>query len=306
MGPSRQSRHAVIKNGAQRGKFMNEKQCPVITCFRIFLIIIMIIASEAAAVDLTSSCVLQYKMNENDANTTVIDSQGFSNGTAQQNTSILHTTGKVGGALTFTALDIYNGDFIDTNSNFNTIFQNSFSVLLWCKPNDGQFTSWNERLFGLSNNNPEIWLEKLSSGKIHLDYRVDNEGETVDLTSPNAVFIDGQETWHFLAVVAEKLSVSTMKAYLYFDGDLIATSSTYNIPMGDWNATAKLFIGAESLAGCEGELFSGFLDNVMIFNKAISTDEIAFLWNEGNGTESLKSPDIDNASLTAAFVRNME
>ena len=48
-----------------------------------------------------SNPVSHYKMNDNVTSTTVIDSMGVNNGTAQQNTSVLHTTGKIDGALSF-------------------------------------------------------------------------------------------------------------------------------------------------------------------------------------------------------------
>jgi hypothetical protein len=45
---------------------------------------------------LLSSLVVHYKLYENADNTTVVDEKGLSNGIATRNTSLLHTTGKIG------------------------------------------------------------------------------------------------------------------------------------------------------------------------------------------------------------------
>ena len=75
-------------------------------------VVMMVVMLEGWAVaDLASSCVGHWKMNDNEPNTTVVDSSGNGNyGTAQQDTNGLHTTGKIDGALTFDG----SGDFIGT------------------------------------------------------------------------------------------------------------------------------------------------------------------------------------------------
>lgn len=60
-----------------------------------------------AAFSWEDNIVAHYKMNDNADNTTVLDNMGFSNGTAQQNTSALHTDGKILGALTFNGTSDY-------------------------------------------------------------------------------------------------------------------------------------------------------------------------------------------------------
>src|ERR1035437_2089128 len=78
--------------------------------------------------DIITGIVAHWKMNDNSANTDVVESVGSNNGTAQQNTNIL-TTAKVDRALSFNGTsDVINcGDIpaIDTSP---------FSVSLWIKP----------------------------------------------------------------------------------------------------------------------------------------------------------------------------
>jgi len=60
-----------------------------------------------AAFSWEDNIIVHYKMNDNAETTTVIDNKGFANGTAQQNTSALHTDGKIIGALEFNGTSDY-------------------------------------------------------------------------------------------------------------------------------------------------------------------------------------------------------
>jgi hypothetical protein len=83
--------------------------------------------------DTGDSSVLWYKMNDNAANTIVLDNQGFSNGTSIRNTSDMHVVGQGSGAFLFNG----TSDYIDTNNvcpHFqNAIFRKDFSISFWLK-----------------------------------------------------------------------------------------------------------------------------------------------------------------------------
>ena len=59
-----------------------------------------IFAQEWNMYDLDANKVAHFKFDDNAASKVVVDEKG-TNGTAQQNTSVLHTDGRIGGALTF-------------------------------------------------------------------------------------------------------------------------------------------------------------------------------------------------------------
>src|ERR1035437_3727425 len=79
--------------------------------------------------DIITGIVAHWKMNDNSANTDVVDSVGSNNGTAQQNTNIL-TTAKVDRALSFNGAGFGTNDYVEAS---NISFTN-FTISAWIKP----------------------------------------------------------------------------------------------------------------------------------------------------------------------------
>jgi hypothetical protein len=217
-------------------------------------------------IDLTSSCVAQWKMNDNTASTTVVDYMGYSDGTAQQNTEDINAVGKINGALSFNG----TSDYVNTNDYFKSIFQNSFSISFWCKPDDGQPDEIAQSLFGLSAEYINyIFLQ--TNGKILFIY------ETTDpypiMVESSIVFANGQETWHHIVIVIEKINITQARGKLYSDGVLAGDSGIVDdVNMPAWNCSENPFLGDWNNSGEPDPVcwFDGSLDNMMIFNKALS------------------------------------
>lgn len=229
-------------------------------------------------------CVSQWKMNDNETNTTVVDSQGYSDGISVQDTCDVNAVGKVGGALDFDGIN----DDVDTNNTFQSVFQgqdnNSFSLCCWVEPDDGQ-PSTTETFCGSKEVNPKIPRVAIHldvGGKIVGDYFTD-EGieEGLDFFSPNPVFTDGQQDWHFIVMNVEQVNPTQVKLSLYFDNALLG-SNTEDCVMTEFATSTNFALGNE---GGQNQHFAGLIDNVMIFNKAISQAEINWLWNGGAGRE---------------------
>lgn len=248
-------------------------------------------------IDLTANCVAHYKMNDDAASTVVIDSQGHSNGTAQQNTEDLTTTGKVNDALTFNG----TSDYINTNSDFKSVFQSDFSISAWIKPTDGQ-PSVDKGIFGTFDSSPlsgvNLYISTVG-GEIKFYYSVGSEYKTITASS---LLDDGQETWHFLVAIAEQVTSTTVKLSIYFDGDL-AKTDTFTCDMGDFSGLETLFIGQMNFNGnpIAEEYFEGDIDNVMVFDRVLSQSEIDFLYSNGNGTEHLDSGAMPAGMLTETW-----
>ena len=84
-------------------------------------------------IDLLSSCVGHWKMNDNEATTVVLDASGNGHdGTALQNTSVLHTTGKIDGALTFNGTT----DYVNVG---NVIGTGAYTKVAWVKRDTGNY-----------------------------------------------------------------------------------------------------------------------------------------------------------------------
>jgi hypothetical protein len=206
-------------------------------------------------------------MNDNAVSKTVKDSSMEGNdGQAERNTEDLHATGKIDGALDFNG----SSDFItvgyDPNLDFGT---GDFSISLWFYPdvalnglyfdlidkrsvNDG----WAFTYLGQSGSTTGvIWFKILATsrtGSIIIDY----------------------QSWHHLVAVRSS-GVTT----IYID----ASADTNTLSQaGDVSNGSDVRMGKRL-----NRYFNGRIDAVILFNRALSAEEIAYLWNGGNGVEDL-------------------
>lgn len=237
------------------------------------------------SVDLRDCCVAQWKMNDNAANTDVIDSVGGYDGTAQQNTADLHVTGRIGGALTFNG----SSDYIDIDAyveNFASMTEGAIS--LWFKVSSMDHTKM-YFLFSISDASDFTYFAILLQGTIPLKGMIDviaiqSSNGLFNWTGSDANWADNQ--WHNVVVL-----VSSSGNIVYMDGEingeyLVGDENTH-IFFGDLTNLDALRIGNAAYQNTETYFTLGTVDNVMIFNRVLTTDEIAFLYNNGNGTERL-------------------
>jgi len=232
-------------------------------------------------IDLRPYTVAQWKCNET-GGTLVADSSGNGhNGTSAN--AIVGVAGKIGGALSFNG----TSDFVNTNNNFQSVFRDSFTISLWIKANNWT-PSINETLFGClddeGSGSNAVQITLGSFGQIFGVYEPAGGNDEIDVN----VDIPGTN-WLMVTLVIEKETATSVKASIYANavaGDSLISNN--NIPMGDYDSTTNPYIGwLDYPQGDALDKFNGLIDNVCIFNKALSTDEIAFLYNGGTGTESL-------------------
>ena len=195
-----------------------------------------------------------------------------------------HTTaGQVGTALSFNG----STDYIDTKNTFNNDFNDSFSVSILCKPDDGQPVSdqvlCGSHTQGQESIDTQFIIRLLTSGKINVTYysAADN-GTTLD---SSVVFpTDGAVgSFHHIAGVVEKISSTQIKVKIYFDGVLVGESAVVdNANMSYYNSynTKKLYIGAYNDNGTTANYYSGVLDDIRIYNKAITQEQITAIYND--------------------------
>lgn len=236
--------------------------------------------NSSALETLMADCVAHYKMDDNADSTTVIDAIGTSNGTAARNTSLMHTVGIIGGAITFNGSD----DYVDTNNAFNTVLNSNFTTIIWFNATDLPEDAVHGGLFGNNGNDRKFYLKINTDGKLTVLYQVSSE-EGYNLFTTNDAVTNGADGWNQLACIVESIDVSTTRITIYLNGVSIGTKTSSSTTMANWNSTENHFIG---MVGSDGEVaggwpFNGIIDNVMIFNKALSADEIALLYNTDNG-----------------------
>jgi len=196
-----------------------------------------------------------WKLDENDG-IVANDSYGDHDGTLNGNPFWQPTGGMMDGSLMLDGID----DYIDTPFILDPS-KGSFSVFAWVycwMP--GQVIISQKGEFG------GTWLGTNPSGKLMTGFSDVNFGAL----ESELVITDVQ--WHHVGFVYD---MDTLHRRLYVDGILVAedTSAIAGVPSDD-----GLYIGASKDLSA-GTLFSGFIDDVRIYNQALSAEEIAALAN---------------------------
>lgn len=222
------------------------------------------------AVNLTSKCILQLKVNENhESSSTVYDTSKSSNngmlfGTGPPiPTAQRHCTGKLDGAF------IYNQDtYIDMNSMINLSAPYEIWVWVYC---DDNTTRPNTIVTDGNYQKNCIYVQKI--------------GDSYDITFYNNVPVsviwtdvgDLYQAWHLLRFIASASNAMTLLVDGFSKGQK-SIDTTFK-----W-----IHIGTSS--GPPGYEWKGKIDLLEVFDVTLSSAESSFLWNDGNGTERLHSP----------------
>ena len=222
-------------------------------------------AIEADLPEKLSNPIAQWKMNDNAATTNVIESIGtIGDGTAQQNTDQLDTTGKINGALTFNG----STDYIDTNEKTAFNFgAGDFSVALWVYvdvwENDYPFISnalftghWDG--FYIRG----ILGENFGATIVDVQINGNNGGRVVN-------------TWYHVAVTRISGTV-----YIYVNGAL----DNSGVAAGNITVDRNLLIGRNPDTTYPRH-FDGKLDDVRIYDFGLVLDDVQALYKYGLGTE---------------------
>jgi hypothetical protein len=241
-------------------------------------------------IDLTANIVAQYKMNET-SGTLVADSSGNGHNGTSANT-IVGVAGKIGGAISFNG----TSDYVDTNNTFQSTLQNSFTIVAWVQPSKQQSASI-VGFYDTNMNNPSCYLGAIAgpSGvtRLEAEYKIDNSNLFYKNSAPTNIGVSPYVAWNQVILRTTYVSPSSCTFGVFVNGVRIGTETSKTFDMGSYSG-GNILIGNDSTVS--PFYFTGAIDNVCIFNKALSTDEIAFLYNNGNGTEDLK--DNEMAAMT--------
>lgn len=221
-----------------------------------------------------AECVAHYKLKDN-TDTNVADASGNGHaGIASANTSTLTAVGKLGDAFDFVQASSHKVTVSDhADLNFGT---GDFTVSLWAVI-DGYNSlgdSWNALISkgDIVSGPAAFWGIFLdSSNKVH--FIAEGSGDSTWVISDDAL---NDTEWHHIVAVR-----SDGTLYLYIDGVLQADTgaSSYDID----NASDLIIAGD---AG-SSRYFDGKIDDVKIYDRALSQEENVVEYNSGNGTEKL-------------------
>jgi hypothetical protein len=182
-------------------------------------------------------------------------------------------TGHIGGALDFNGtsdwLEVADNDSLDWASD------DSFTIELWAKLGPNDCNSRNKVMIGRDNRPGGVhwWLGCAVDSKAANFNLIDtsNEGKNVE----GSTQINDNEWHHIVAIRDESLNQNR----IYVDG-VMEDSETYDYQAG-FGATTTLGIGYMAYTGIPDYYYNGLLDEVAVYQRALTDVEITQHYDAG-------------------------
>ena len=193
-------------------------------------------------------------------------------------------------------------DYVDTSSPFESTFKDSFTISSWVKPTDGRPSAYEYiyGIYGASGGKNRITLISGANGELNIRFRANDAGSGDSGGDTAAIWADGESTWTHTVVVADSTISGNDGLVLYVNGVKTAISGsgdTSAITFSDFNTTHNFILGSASVSSGVGtsNTFAGKLDEVAIWNTALSAGDISALY-QAKGTSDLND-DGNSANL---------
>jgi hypothetical protein len=236
-----------------------------------------------------SGVISHWNMDET-VGTTLADDVG--NHTATKTNTLSPSSGKIGGSQYF---NFFNTEYanVPNTSIYSFASNSSFTISYWMKFTDISYGGQDHIIISKGEWNgggslaDGMWASGVNgSGKVNFLLR-DNTGFKVDLEGA-ASYNDGQ--WHYVTCVRDG---ATSTSYLYCDGIVI----DQNIHTYSGAFTTSLPIRFASLTNSSTPQFyyMGYLDDVTIYNRALSAAEILSQSTGGGISPNMPSIFIEGA-----------
>ncbi|MBU3907042.1 MAG: LamG domain-containing protein, partial [Nanoarchaeota archaeon] len=219
------------------------------------------------------------------------DEKGINNGTIISNVQFVDSKDGLGKTASFDGNGSWDGKgshiLIGYVSNENKLKINKdMTAGIWFKRNTpaveggktlGLLGNWK---WSTNVNEQSGWRFAFYNGRSNLDFTIVTKNDAGNIESDTATYdinSIGLNEWHYATGV---FNSSAQKAYLYVDGTLKGTSGSTQSTIVTDNAAGiyPLRIGYNPI---NNGYFNGSIDEVMIFNRALSTTEISSLYTLG-------------------------
>jgi len=221
-----------------------------------------------------------WRLDENAANTTVIDSHGSNDATATANTDTFSTAGKIYNAFHYVGSGTpkkTTGEYVVLDA-YLSVTSNNYSISFWYKSSESYFQMLFQRVIESDSSNIEFGP---SDNTIRVESRTNNYW---DKRFATGIDIDDGDWHHYVLVF------SSTDSKLYVDGSL-ADTHTENDDASDF--LYRLFGGYGNTTYTYGECPTGDLDEIGIWGRVLLDTEVLEIHNNGRG---LTYPFIKNAT----------
>jgi hypothetical protein len=151
-------------------------------------------------------------------------------------------------------------------------WKSSFTISCWIKLYDGNIGS-SQNIMGTddgSGADSRISMDAMYTGVLRLTF--ESEGTTKTLQSNSAIFSDGANDWKHISIVVNR---DTDNGHIYVNDSEVASNGSGLYSGFDTSILSiqtDFHIGKENRGNNNG--INGLLDEVRIYNRALSADEI--------------------------------
>ena len=242
---------------------------------------------------LDNNCVSQWKFNDRiTGDSNVIDSKDEVNGVATTTTLLLSSGGKIGYSFDFTPFS--TGPYsvvIDDNDAYSfgdSSDDHSFSISLWFYPVNRTLLQTAISKYSLAGTDSREWRLILNDSDLRFYLYDENAAAYQEIyTTGNAIDYSWQ---HIIITYDGRGGDDAADGLKMYRNGVLQTTTT--VDSGTYtamdNTDANVVVSGQY--DSDGEIvyqWDGFIDNVIIFNKELTSYEIATLYNDGSGTEEL-------------------
>jgi hypothetical protein len=232
---------------------------------------------------LLDGLISYWKLDETSGGTGAVtrnDSQGSNNLT--DNNTTPSGAGKINNCCDFTPA---NSEFLSVNDNASLTFTTAFSMSCWfnidnliSSTNFSIITKW-------THATANSWIVRVDKDvaneiKVFIADALDDAGSHEGHTTTAGLSAD---TWYHLVIVyngAGADNPAKLKIYINNVGKTLTYTGT--IPTSLQNSNAPLLIG-DSGGTLSGDYFDGLLDEIGLWNRDLTAEEVSQLYNAGAG-----------------------
>ena len=171
-----------------------------------------------------------------------------------------------------------SNDFVNTNYTANALFRGNFSFSYWVNLDTAVGVS-----LGLEKGSTSAFYVQHYNGNVNV-FHYTNGDVAIQAGGGTPV---SNDTWHHVVGTVTKNSGANTSYAVYVDGSAVSISPLGNFTITEANHNAFdsdgtfLAIGASNDDDTPDSFLNGNMDEVAIFNKALSSSEVTAIYNSG-------------------------
>jgi len=220
-----------------------------------------------AFADFDRSVVGWWTMDDVNSSGDPTDLSSWSNNGSKKGGAVQNASGRFGKGMSFNGAS--SGGYI-TALNGTAFTSPNFTVSVWLKNSQANVATNGYVIYGRNSSSSALYdLRVLSNENVYVN--VYNESGTSASLEAGSV---ANTNWHHVIFRVADDGNNVINRSIYLDGAVVG-SSTLTGPLRT-GAVTQIYIGATNIPS---QWFNGTLDEVMIFNRSLSADEILSLYN---------------------------